>query len=276
MVNRNNARRKAKRRCANSSSGVENQPMLRKLVIILDDSWLEALKHLTCRQWSKMSLVCRQVNRIVQRNVSRLPRQVIGSITMDTNVTMRIVQQKLIDANFKSEERIHCQNFELLPYSNKPSTIQKIAQSLEWLVRNVRSDSIYIPEWMFNRIHENVEIRAVLTNFIFDASQKCKAQELVFSFVHVTFSNVKLVDILIEDFFALPVAKVTISRVVINCDLDYRQYRSKFGEYLIDLEVDSRADALYEIENGEKRVRISLFLGGWNYHGRADLKFYTI
>ncbi|KAI1711274.1 hypothetical protein Ddc_12971 [Ditylenchus destructor] len=80
MVNRNNARRRAKRRRDQASVAVQNQWMPRKMVIILDDSWLEALKHLTCRQWSKMSLVCRQVNGIVQRNISRLPRQVIESI----------------------------------------------------------------------------------------------------------------------------------------------------------------------------------------------------
>ncbi|KAI1695947.1 hypothetical protein Ddc_20830 [Ditylenchus destructor] len=312
MVNRNNARRRAKRRRDQASAAVQNQPMLRKMVIILDDSWLEALKHLTCPQWSKMSLVCRQVNGIVQRNMSRLPRHVIYRFDLDPqnlsrkpgftsiqklfhpatyvkSLAMRTVEQKLIDASCNGEKRyICCQEFELLPYSYKSNTIQKIAQSLNWLVRNVRSDSISIPEWMFNRIHKNVKVRAMLTNFIFGTSRKCKARELEF-FVSGYFyrsysghlSSVKLVDILIEDFLALPVFQSTIPTVVIYYYPSQEEYRKKFGENLIGREVGSQgAEALYEIENGDKRIRIS-FCRGYSYGNtnsryKAYLKFYSI
>ncbi|KAI1711272.1 hypothetical protein Ddc_12969 [Ditylenchus destructor] len=312
MVNRNNARRRAKRRRDQASAAVQNQPMLRKLVIILDDSWLEALKHLTCRQWSRMSLICRHVNGIVQRNISRLPRQVIYPFDLVLqnlsrkprftsiqklfhpasyvkNVAMHTVEQKLIDASYNGEKRyICCQEFELLPYSNKSSTPQKIAQSLNWLVRNVRSDSISIPEWMFNRIHKNVKVRAMLTNFIFGTSQKCKARELEFyvSSFYCTYSDdlssVKLVDILIEDFLALPVFQSTIPTVVIYYYPSQEEYRKKFGENLIGRVMDSQsAEALYDIENGDKRIRIS-FCRRYSYENtniyryKAYLKFYSI
>ncbi|KAI1697804.1 hypothetical protein Ddc_19478 [Ditylenchus destructor] len=82
MNNQSIAHRVAKRRRINSSSSAQNLLSPCKSFLILDDSWLEAIKHLTCIQWSKMSLVCRQINGIVQRNISRLPRQVIESAEM--------------------------------------------------------------------------------------------------------------------------------------------------------------------------------------------------
>ncbi|KAI1691273.1 f-box domain-containing protein [Ditylenchus destructor] len=205
------------------------------------------------------------------------------------NVTMRTVKQNLIDAYFNGEERhIHCQKFALLPYSDMWCTPQKISQSLEWLVRNVRSDSISFPEWMFNRIHESVKIRAMLTNFIFDSSRKCKAQELVFSIVVNRYGSYRyprrmLVDILIEDFLTLfdTVVQDTIPTVVINGGRFPvpEEFRANFGNNLIGREVDSQgADALYVIEEKEKRVRIA-FRDRYRYNSPAEhkiyLKFYT-
>ncbi|KAI1690609.1 hypothetical protein Ddc_24823 [Ditylenchus destructor] len=192
---------------------------------------------------------------------------------------MRTVNQKLIDANFNGEERyIRCHKFELLPFSDISSTPQEIAQSLEWLERNVRSDSITLPERMFNRIHNNVKIRALLTNFIFDTSQKCKAQELVFS---LTYSNgrmhMKFLDVLIQDFLALPVVQGTIPTVVIDRYPKQEQYRAHLGENLIGREVDSQgAYALYEIENGDKRIRISFCRMQWPGGFKVYLKFFII
>ncbi|KAI1692933.1 hypothetical protein Ddc_23247 [Ditylenchus destructor] len=280
---------------------MQNQALV---VIILDDTWLEALKHLTCLQWSKMRLVCHQVNGIVQQNISRLPRQVIDRITLDSrqlsfhprytnvapslqklfhpvsyvrNVTMRTVNQELIDANFNGEERyIHCQTFELLPRTNESSTPQKIEKSLKWLEQNVRSDLISLPEWIFNRIHENVEIRAMLTNFIFDTSQKCKVHELVLSFNDYLF-NANLVNVLIQDFFSFPVVQGTIPAVVIDQYSEEEEHRAHLGENLIGREVDSQgAVALYMLENGQKRIRISFCCENPHWYGyKAYLKFYT-
>ncbi|KAI1695946.1 hypothetical protein Ddc_20829 [Ditylenchus destructor] len=316
MVNRNNARRRAKRRRDQASSAVQNQSMPRKMVIILDDSWLEALKHLTCPQWSKMSLVCRQVNGIVQRNISRLPRQVIENIDLDPQylsfnphstsiatslqklyhpasyikeVTMHTVKQKLIDASCNGEKRyIRCQKFELLPYSDESSTPRKIAQSLDWLVRNVRSDSISFPEKMFNGIVNTVKIRAMLTNFVFGTSRKCKAQELVFSFENSyynrnydprfsDFSNVELVDTLIEGYFALPVVQSTIPTVVIDRYPEQGLYLRAKHRKVISREVDSQgANLLYGIRKGEKLIRISLFRRYSYGPFEVTLKFCTI
>ncbi|KAI1692443.1 lecithin retinol acyltransferase domain-containing protein [Ditylenchus destructor] len=81
----------------------------------------------------------------------------------------------------------------------------------------------FFPEWMFHRIHESVKIRAMLTNFIFDSSRKCKAQELVFSIFVNRYGSYRyprrmLVDILIEDFLTLfdTVVQDTIPTVVID------------------------------------------------------------
>ncbi|KAI1693893.1 hypothetical protein DdX_20406 [Ditylenchus destructor] len=298
MENQNIVRRGTKRRRASSSSTVQNQASKRKMVIILDDTWLEALKHLTCLQWSKMSLVCRLVNGIVQRNISRLPRQVIESITLNSkylsfhprfssvasslqklfhpasyikNVTMHAVNQKLIDAHFNGEERyIRCQNFVLLPYFDKSRTRQKIAQSLEWLKRNVRTDSLSFPKWMFDRIQKTVKIRAMLINIVFDASLMCNAEKLVFSFHEYSYHS--------AEFLALPVIQSTIPTVVIDDYPDQGQYRTQFGENLIDREVDSQgAKALYVIESGQKRIRISFCRRDQHIYGpyKAYLKFYT-
>ncbi|KAI1698504.1 hypothetical protein DdX_17872 [Ditylenchus destructor] len=316
MDNQTTGHRVAKRRRVNSSTTDQNQLSPYKMIIILDDTWLEALKHLTYHQWSQMSQVCHQIKGIIQRNLSRLPRQVIERIAIHSQylsfnprfasvasslqklfhpasyikiVTMPIVSQKLIDANSNGEERfIRCQKFALLPFSDILITPQKISQSLEWLVRNVRSDSISLPERMFNRIHNTVKIRAMLTNFIFESAQECKAQELVFCFDDYLsesclngFSGVMLVDILIEDFLALPVVQGTIPTVVIDRYPTDEQYHKHLGENLIGREVDSQgAEFLYEIENGEKRVRISLCRSDtypfWYGRHRAILKFYLI
>ncbi|KAI1693359.1 hypothetical protein Ddc_22882 [Ditylenchus destructor] len=70
-----------KRRRANSPSN-QNQRLLREKVNIPDDTWLEALKFLTCPQWSQKRFVSRQINGIAQRNILRLPKMVLDSATM--------------------------------------------------------------------------------------------------------------------------------------------------------------------------------------------------
>ncbi|KAI1697614.1 hypothetical protein Ddc_19606 [Ditylenchus destructor] len=252
-----------------------------------------------------MSLVCRQINGIVQRNISRLPRQVIESIVLNSqylsfhprvtsvapslqklfhpasyvkNVTMRTVDQKLIDTSFNGEERyIRCQSFKLLPRSNISTAPQKIEKSLKWLERNVRCDSISLPQWIFNRVQNSDKIRAMLTNFIFGTSQKCNAQELVLSYPYDYLFKVKLVDVLIQEFFSLPVVQSTIPAVVIGQYPEQGHHRTHLGENLIGREVDSQgAVALYMIENGEKRIRISFCHEDSYWFGyRAYLKFYT-
>ncbi|KAI1713843.1 hypothetical protein DdX_08725 [Ditylenchus destructor] len=55
---------------------------LRKEVNFPDDTWLETLKFLACPQWSKMCFVCRKMNGVAQRNISRLPRVFVDSASM--------------------------------------------------------------------------------------------------------------------------------------------------------------------------------------------------
>ncbi|KAI1697294.1 hypothetical protein Ddc_19800 [Ditylenchus destructor] len=212
MNNQSIAHRVAKRRRVNYSSTAQNQLSPRKSILIFDDSWLEALKHLTS------------------------------------------------------------------PYTYP--CLLFMSKSLEWLVRNVRSDSIHIPKWISHRIHQTVDQRAKLTNFIFDTSQKCEAQELVFNNCpqyHIEFLNV-----LIEDFLALPVVQGTIPTVVLGPYRKQEEYRAHLGENLIGREVDSQgADALHVVENGKKRVRISFFCHKGDYdnaywYQKVYLKFYTI
>ncbi|KAI1702193.1 hypothetical protein DdX_15607 [Ditylenchus destructor] len=72
-----------KRRRANSSSD-EIQRIVREKVHIPDDTWLQALKFLSCTEWSQKRFACRQINGIAQRNISRLPKMMI----MTENVAM--------------------------------------------------------------------------------------------------------------------------------------------------------------------------------------------
>ncbi|KAI1715067.1 hypothetical protein DdX_08346 [Ditylenchus destructor] len=117
----------------------------------------------------------------------------------------------------------------------------------------------------------------MLINLVFDGSQMCNAKKLVFSF-YDDFSNVGLVDVLREDFLALPVVQGTVPTVVISYYPKYGQYRAQLGENLIGREVDSQgADALYVIESGQKRIRISFCRRNQSPYGsyKAYLKFYT-
>ncbi|KAI1712625.1 hypothetical protein Ddc_12308 [Ditylenchus destructor] len=50
-------------------------------VEIADDTWLETLRSLSFRQWSKVRIVSRQLNGVAQRNVSTLPCAIIDSAT---------------------------------------------------------------------------------------------------------------------------------------------------------------------------------------------------
>ncbi|KAI1697802.1 hypothetical protein Ddc_19476 [Ditylenchus destructor] len=310
MNNRKFSRQVAKRRRVNSSSAVQNPTLPRKKVEIMDDIWLEALKHLTCSQWSLMSLVSRQVNGVIQRNLSRLPPLLMESahsnwffsfrprlehvqssmarslqllfhpIVYFKEVTIDSAHQKLRDFISNEEDRyIRCQSFSLNTRGDTPGkrpNITVMSESLKWLEQNVRSDSISLPKWVSYRVHETVGARATLSNFIFRASQKCKVQNVIFAYCEhpVVFLNG-----LIEDFFALPVVQDAIPTVVIDYYPFEEKYRAHLGENLIDREVDSqRADALYVIEIGEKRVRISFCSVNTYLNGeyQAYVKFYTI
>ncbi|KAI1694417.1 hypothetical protein DdX_20126 [Ditylenchus destructor] len=77
----NMPRRGGKHRRANSKSN-QNQRLLRENVNISDDTWLETLKFMTCPQWSQKCFVSRQINRVAQRDISRLPKMVLDNATM--------------------------------------------------------------------------------------------------------------------------------------------------------------------------------------------------
>ncbi|KAI1697293.1 hypothetical protein Ddc_19799 [Ditylenchus destructor] len=311
MNNQSIAHRSTKRRRVNSSSTAQNQLLARKSFLILDDAWLEALKHLTCPQWSLMCLVSRQVNGIIQQNLSRLPRLIIEMARLEwfnfwshprlehietsmprsvqllfhpivyfKEVAISTDHRKLSDVITNKEGRyICCHDFWLDTSGDTPGTrpnITALSSSLKWLENSVRSDSISFPEWVSYRVHETVRARAMLSNFIFGTSQKCKVEELEFSRCghHMEFLNN-----LIEDFMALHVVQGTIPTVVIDYYPGDEQYRAHLGENLIDREVDSQgAEALYEIKSGDKRVRISFcdHDPSWNEYGKVCVKFYTI
>ncbi|KAI1703014.1 hypothetical protein DdX_15167 [Ditylenchus destructor] len=64
------------------ASGSAAKKRSRKPVEISDDSWLEALKFLNGRRCSKMRLVSRQLNGVVERNFSRLLLAIIDRVEM--------------------------------------------------------------------------------------------------------------------------------------------------------------------------------------------------
>lgn len=85
-----------------------------------------------------------------------------------------------------------------------------------------------------------------------------------------------------QDFLALPVVQGTIPTVVIDRYPTDEQYHKHLGENLIGREVDSQgAEFLYEIENGEKRVRISFCHfedrdEDEYWYEKVYMKFYTV
>ncbi|KAI1703964.1 UDP-glucoronosyl and UDP-glucosyl transferase domain-containing protein [Ditylenchus destructor] len=81
MDTQNISRRGVKHRRSNSPAE-QNELLVRKKVDIPDDTWLEALKFLTCPQWSQNRYVCRQIDGIAQRNICRLPKMVLDCASM--------------------------------------------------------------------------------------------------------------------------------------------------------------------------------------------------
>ncbi|KAI1703966.1 hypothetical protein DdX_14585 [Ditylenchus destructor] len=75
MDKQNISRRGVKHRRSNSPAE-QNEQLVRKKVNIPNDTWLEAIKYLTCPEWSQNRYVCRQIDGIAQRNISRLPKMV--------------------------------------------------------------------------------------------------------------------------------------------------------------------------------------------------------
>ncbi|KAI1701038.1 hypothetical protein DdX_16342 [Ditylenchus destructor] len=60
----------------------QNERLMRKKVNISDDTYLEAIKFLTCPEWSQNRFVSRQIDGIAQRNISRLPKMVLDCAAM--------------------------------------------------------------------------------------------------------------------------------------------------------------------------------------------------
>ncbi|KAI1695798.1 hypothetical protein DdX_19381 [Ditylenchus destructor] len=79
--------RGVKRHRTNSSPDLNSDEanISRKSVYIPNDTWLEALKFLTCPQWSQNRYVCRQINGIIERNISHLPKMVLACADMYYN-----------------------------------------------------------------------------------------------------------------------------------------------------------------------------------------------
>ncbi|KAI1692464.1 hypothetical protein DdX_21234 [Ditylenchus destructor] len=114
--------RSVKRPASSKAGGPrsEAKKRSREKVEVFEDAWLVAFKHLTCPQWSKMRLVCRQLSGVVQRNASRLPMVVIDS------VEMRSEQRN------KAENKIIASDIPILP-----------KQKLKWF--KDRGIALYLP-----------------------------------------------------------------------------------------------------------------------------------
>ncbi|KAI1691906.1 hypothetical protein DdX_21571 [Ditylenchus destructor] len=70
-------------RCVKRHRAKSSRDQNRGNVNISDDTWLEALKFLTCPQWLQKRFVCRQINGIAERNITRLPKMVLDYVGMD-------------------------------------------------------------------------------------------------------------------------------------------------------------------------------------------------
>ncbi|KAI1712349.1 hypothetical protein Ddc_12476 [Ditylenchus destructor] len=65
-----------------SGSGSKTKQLCQKKVEMFEIAWLEVLKSLSCPNWSKTRLVSRQLNGMVQKNISRLPLAIIDDVEM--------------------------------------------------------------------------------------------------------------------------------------------------------------------------------------------------
>ncbi|KAI1714668.1 hypothetical protein Ddc_11389 [Ditylenchus destructor] len=170
-------------------------------------------------------------------------------------VEMYAFDQSFIDSlkcnadSFDNKPRyIRCESFMLLGISGKNTVA--LSNSLQWLGRNVRAETIQIRE--IDCDEKYPEAYVLLANFLLEASGASK-KTVIRQKNEMSFLNA-----LIQKFRTIPVVKSAIPTI----EFWYpraEEYRAHLGPNLIAREVDSEgADALYMIENGQNRMRISL------------------
>ncbi|KAI1693367.1 hypothetical protein Ddc_22870 [Ditylenchus destructor] len=92
-------------------------------------------------------------------------------------VEMFALNQKMIDDYFDGETRfLRCNAFTLRG-ETEWSSMDKFRESLLWLERNVRANTIHFPEHID---YKNENIYESIANFLLDASWKCARQEVNF------------------------------------------------------------------------------------------------
>ncbi|KAI1711282.1 hypothetical protein Ddc_12979 [Ditylenchus destructor] len=153
---------------------------------------------------------------------------------------------------------IHCGAFSLSECDN----IEDLRESLKWLERNVRANSICISLLYYMMWDDYTDVFPLLNDFVFGVSRICARRELR---LIPSINQNKLLTNFIENFLTLPPIECEIPTVVIESFLR-RQINSavsnlgpNLGPNLIPgREVDSQgADFLYVLENGQNRMRIS-------------------
>ncbi|KAI1709531.1 hypothetical protein DdX_11319 [Ditylenchus destructor] len=183
--------------------------------------------------------------------------------------------KKLHNVSITKENRIELNlNAELV------MSVDDFHESLKWLKRNVRADSICIsPKTYDYHAKEQNEIYRLLSNFVFGASRICARREIRL------YSNIetKLLTSLVEKFWTLPQIECEIPAVVIYSFPDFDREKLNLGPNWILLEVDSEgAEFLHVLESGQNRMRISFCENlddRWtigSYRRNCYIKFYAI
>ncbi|KAI1697306.1 hypothetical protein Ddc_19797 [Ditylenchus destructor] len=154
-----------------------------------------------------------------------------------------------IDSVDNQPRYIRCESFWLEEEWHYAVPNINLPNSLKWLARNVRAETIRIRRENYN------DTFVLLANFLLEASgaKKCASKEMK---VRVS-DPVAFLNILIEKFYAIPLVESAIPTTIFQYASE-EEHRAHLGPNLIAREVDSEGtEALYVISNGQNRMRIS-------------------
>ncbi|KAI1701705.1 hypothetical protein Ddc_17496 [Ditylenchus destructor] len=165
-----------------------------------------------------------------------------------------------LTSNDNKPPYIHCEKFSLLYTFIHGMNVDGLCNTLTWLERNVRAESIRMPfVSMYTHSQDKDAVCRLLTDFVFGALRICAKRELRLHSENKINLNYLFFS-LIEKFRTLPQIEREIPTIVIESLslLHLGKIQSSLGPNVIYREVDSQgAEFQYVFENGHNRLRIS-------------------
>ncbi|KAI1710032.1 hypothetical protein Ddc_13631 [Ditylenchus destructor] len=160
------------------------------------------------------------------------------------------------NSNDNKPPYIHCETFSLL--YTRDIDVDGLCNTLSWLERNVRADSIRMPfVSAYTHFQDYDALCHLLNNFVFGALRICAKRELR---IHSESCSCNLFFSVAKKFWTLPRIESEIPTIVIEPFPSYcfPQIQWALRSNVIHQEMDSQgAEFLYVIENEHNRMRIS-------------------